>query len=241
MMGLRTKLTLLVIPLLALLISLGFWQLSRYGQKLDLEQGLEQRRSMPPLSYSDLRNYEDPLFLPLKVTGRFFQGRYFLHDNQIHKGRAGYDLIAPFVTSSGSWVLVNRGWVSATSRDELPDLEEINGEVQLSGTIYRLLGKPFMLGEDTWMEGWPKRIQTLDFERMGKALGQKIPSMLLILDEGQPGAQTMRPLLVKTGSQKHLGYAFQWFTMALVLLGMYGYQLSKQMNKHGKREDAGRG
>ena len=77
-----------------------------------------------------------------------------------------------------------------------------------------------MLGEDVWREEWPKRIQALDFERMGKALEQKIPSILLVLDEGQPGAQTMRPLQMKTGSQKHLGYAFQWFTMALVLTGV---------------------
>ena len=253
MLKYRVKLTLLVIPLLTLLISLGFWQLSRYDQKLDLEQTLQQRRTLPAISYSDIRNYEDPLYLPLKVSGRFISDQYFLHDNQVYQGQAGYDLIVPFITHEGGWILVNRGWLSSASREELPDFQRIEGEVELSGTLYRLLGKPFMLGEDSWREGWPKRIQTLDFKRMEKTLGQKIPSILLVLDEGQPGAQTMRPLQMKTGSQKHLGYAFQWFTMALVLLGLYGYQLSRQMNKqssnksnnksdkHGKRSYAGRG
>ena len=249
MLKYRVKLTLLVIPLLTLLISLGFWQLSRYEQKLDLEQTLQQRRSMLAISYSDIRDYADPLYLPLKVTGRFVADQYFLHDNQVYQGRAGYDLIVPFITDEGGWILVNRGWVPSESREALPDIQQVEDEVELSGTLYRLLGKPFMLGEDVWREEWPKRIQALDFERMGKALEQKIPSILLVLDEGQPGAQTMRPLQMKTGSQKHLGYAFQWFTMALVLLGLYGYQLSKQMNKqsnstsnkHGKGSYAGRG
>lgn len=98
-------------------------------------------------------------------------------------------------------------------------------EIMLTGTLYRPLGKAFTLGEDLWTEGWPKRIQTIDFGQIQSTLNQKVPSILLVLNEQQPGALQMRGLTIKTTSDKHLGYMFQWFTMALVLLGLYLYRM----------------
>lgn len=43
----RVKLSLLVLLLLPLLIKLGFWQMSRYQEKLELEQTLAERQTMP--------------------------------------------------------------------------------------------------------------------------------------------------------------------------------------------------
>lgn len=225
MLKYRIKLSLLVILLLPLLISLGFWQLSRYEQKLELEQLQAGRLTMPPMPYSDIARFSDPVYLPVSVQGRFDSARYFLRDNQVHEGRAGYELVMPFTMNNGLSLLVNRGWLPAESREVLPEIKTPQGEVELTGTLYRPLGKAFMLGEDIWAETWPKRIQTLDFEKMQTALNLEIPSMLLVLSERQPGVLEVRPVTMKTTSSKHLGYSFQWFTMALVLSGLYLYQM----------------
>ncbi|WP_257281619.1 SURF1 family protein [Endozoicomonas sp. ISHI1] len=233
----RVKLSLLVVLLLPLLIKLGFWQMSRYQEKLELERTLAERQTMPALSLSDVSGYSDSMYLPVSVRGRFLSDRAFFLDNQIHEGRAGYDLIMPFLVNDGQYLLVNRGWLPAESRERLPEIETLDGELELRGKLYRLLGNPFTLGEDIWHEEWPKRIQVVNFERMGEALGQSLPVYILKLEQNQPGTYLIRPLTMKTTSQKHLGYAIQWFLMALVLLGLYLWQmrssgLGQSQHKH---------
>ena len=225
MLKYRTKLSLLVIVLLPLLVGLGFWQLSRYEQKLMLEHMLDDRLTMPALSYSELKHFSDPMYLPVSVKGRFDAQRIFFRDNQVHEGQAGYEVIAPFITHDEQVLLVNRGWIASESRETLPTLNSPDGEMELTGRIYRPLGKAFTLGPDNWDEAWPKRTQTLDFERMGKALDHQIPAYLLVLNKHEPGALQIRPLTLKTTSGKHMGYAIQWFIMSLVLLGLYLQQM----------------
>lgn len=235
MLKYRTKLSLLVILLMPLLISLGLWQLSRYQQKLDLEQMFQERLVMSPVSFPDIKNFTDPIYLPVKIVGHFDSGRYFLRDNQVYEGKVGYEVLMPFLTSGGQWLLVNRGWVGSASREILPHISTPQTAVEIKGTVYRPLGKAFTLGEDVWTDDWPKRIQALDFEKAGRVLGQKIPTMLLVLNDNEPAALQVRPLAFKTTSAKHLGYAFQWFTMALVLLGLYLYRITN----HRKPDYAG--
>ncbi len=224
----KIRLSLLVFLLLPVLLSLGFWQLSRYEQKLELEETWTNRQSQPPQPISALTSYDDPLYLPLKVSGRFIQDKSFFLDNQVFNGQAGYDLITPFILDSGQWLLVNRGWVSSISRDVLPRALIDKGYYQLVGTVYRPLGKPFLLKDDVWASDWPKRIQAVDFEKMAEAMSHNILPVLLSLHHGQPGALQIRPLKTPVSSDKHLGYAFQWFLMATVLMGLYLFHMKKR-------------
>ncbi|MFK0571320.1 SURF1 family protein [Endozoicomonas sp.] len=219
------KLTLLVIALLPILMVLGFWQLSRYEQKLVLEQAYESRHDLAPVTISQAQLHDDPLFLPVTVSGRFDPDRYFLLDNQVYQGEAGYELFMPLLTDEGEWLLINRGWIPAGDREQLPEVRTDPGHLVLTGFAYHPLGKPFMLTEDIWEDGWPKRIQALDQLRMSEAIESTTPDFFLILNNGQPQAEQVRPVVVNLKSEKHFGYAFQWFAMALVLLVLYGFQM----------------
>ncbi len=227
MFGFRLKLTLLVIILLPLLTGLGVWQFFRYEEKQIIENTYESRKSQPAVSMDQLNQYQDPLFLPMKVSGRFISEQYFLRDNQVFQGRAGYEVIMPFVTDEGQWLLVNLGWLPMISREELPEVSVSSNALTIVGSVYRSFGKPFLLEQDQWVEDWPKVIQSIDFTRMSQVLGQGIPEIVLVLNERQPETFQVRPLVVNMPSQKHMAYSVQWFTMALVLLVLYGYQLRR--------------
>ncbi len=232
MFGFRLKLTLLVIATLPVLVSLGFWQLSRYEQKLMLEQAYESRHALEPLSLSQAQRHEDPLYLPFTVSGRFDPDRYFLLDNQVFQGEAGYELFIPFLTDDGAWLLIDRGWIVAGDRERLPEVMTDPEHLILTGFAYKPLGKPFMLAEDIWEEGWPKRIQAFDSLKISEAIESTTPDFYMVLRAGQPGAEQMRPMVINLKSEKHLGYAFQWFAMALVLLLLYGFQMIRSGKNH---------
>ena len=240
MLGFKLKLSLLVFFLLPLLIGLGVWQVTRYQEKKDLEQVYENRRQLSPVSLSQLDVYQDPLYLPVEVTGTFDPIRYFLLDNQVWQGQAGYELIMPFRTNSGRWLLVDRGWLPMTQRDVLPMVNTEPVEQTLKGTIYRSFGKPFLLSEDQWRDDWPKRIQAIDFQRMNKALNESVGDVTLVLNPGQPTAKQVRPLTLNMKSDKHLAYAFQWFAMALVLIGLYIYRMRTGSRNNIKNNNSGR-
>ena len=221
----RTKLSLLTIFALLLLGKLGFWQLSRYQEKLALEQTLSNRQNLSPLKLSDINLHSEPMYLPLNVNGCFIKEYAFYLDNQVHEGQAGYDLIMPFVTNDKEWLLVNLGWLPVGSRETLPAITIPQGSLELTGHLYQLLGKPFTLGDDCWSNDWPKRIQVINFEKMAASIGHPLPSYILKLKENQPGTYQVRPLEIKITSQKHLSYAFQWFLMGLTLFGLYIWQI----------------
>ncbi|USE36647.1 SURF1 family protein [Endozoicomonas sp. SCSIO W0465] len=217
--------TLLVIAMLPVLVALGFWQLSRYEQKLMLEQAYESRHALDPFSLSQVQRHNDPLYLPFTVSGRFDRDRYFLLDNQVYQGEVGYELFMPFLTDGGEWLLVNRGWIVAGDREVLPKVVTDPGHLVLIGFAYKPLGKPFMLAEDVWEEGWPKRIQAFDSLKISEAIEHETADFFMVLRAGQPGVEQIRPMVINLKSEKHLGYAFQWFAMALALLLLYGFQM----------------
>ncbi len=230
MFGFRLKLTLLVFCLLPALLSLGVWQLSRFQEKQVLEKMYESRRMLVPVSLSELASFSDPLYIPLELTGQFDSERYFFLDNQVWQGKAGYELFMPFMTLGGDWVLVNRGWVSMQDRNVLPDVTTEKGIHTISGLSYRSFGQAFLLSEDQWSDDWPKRIQALDIPRMAQTLKEELPAVTLVLNAGQTHAEQVRPLTLNMKASKHLGYAFQWFAMASVLLGLYFYRMRKVSN-----------
>ncbi len=223
----KRKLSLLVLFLLPILVSLGCWQLARYHQKVHLEGLMADRLNLPPLSLSALMTIDDPHLLPVTLKGQFLSDQVFFLDNQIHRGQAGVEVIMPFVTDDRQWLLVDRGWLPLPERSRLPLMTTNDHHYLLTGRIQKPLGQSLLLADDHWGNGWPKLIQSLDFQQFATVLNTSVPSWVVRLDVEQPAAFEIRPLTIPVKSQRHLGYAVQWFTMALVLLGLYAHQMKK--------------
>ena len=240
MFGFRLKLTLLVIALLPILISLGFWQLSRYEQKLSLEETYQSRQSLEPVLFANALGHDDPLYLPITVRGFYDTERYFLLDNQVYQQQAGYDVIMPFRSDSGQWLFIKQGWIPVPNgdRNTLPTVIVDKSHLTLTGIAYKPLGEAFLLGEDQWSESWPKRIQSIDLKRMNKSISQTTPDFFMVLNSGEPGSKTVRPITTNMTSEKHRGYAFQWFSMSVVLLALYGYQMVRASKRQNNKNAA---
>ena len=107
----------LVAALLAALgtARLGFWQLDRAQQKLDLQARLQARAVLPPLSPTELPGdaaaAQAQYDRPVQLRGRWLSEHTLYLDNRQMNARQGFYVLTPLRLPSGDAVLVQRGWM----------------------------------------------------------------------------------------------------------------------------------
>jgi cytochrome oxidase assembly protein ShyY1 len=222
------KLTLFTVLLLPLLVRLGFWQLEREQEKVQLQNLYTERQQQLPVELPSLNEQEDLQYRQVSVAGTYDNDHIFLLDNKIYQGQVGYEIIVPLQTDTGLVVFINRGWLpQGQYREQLPDVPLISGPVQLAGSIYVAIGNQLVLGSEVATADWPKVIQTLDtaalFMLAGYGAEMRVFPYSVRLDESSPGVLTRYWPVISTTPEKHRAYAVQWFAMAAVLFGLYLY------------------
>jgi surfeit locus 1 family protein len=213
------KMSALVAIVLPALLALGSWQLARASFKADLQDAWLASIGALPVTAGELMDGSRPSggFLRVRLIGRYDGERQFLVDNRTHRGVAGYEVVTRFVTDSGSF-LVNRGWIAAgVTRSELPRLPLPSEPVTVIGQVWPDMGTPPVFGTDDWGETWPKRVQRLDFHRISELISGAHP-LEVRLEAGQPGALIVSRSTGDFGRARHVGYALQWFGLAVVLM-----------------------
>ncbi|WP_194756142.1 SURF1 family protein [Aliidiomarina indica] len=211
---------------IAIMVKLGFWQIDRGQEKqMIIDRHAEAEQLQQP-NAEQLRALADAPDTRIAVTATFDQGRYFLIDNQILHGRAGYHVMALAQAPEFSPVLlpVNLGWVPAgINRSELPDVELPEGKVELNGRVRVPSERPFMLQEQTFAapDSWPIRIQFPEIDKLNSALDLNLAPIILLLDEENPlGFPREWPVVVMT-PHRHYAYAVQWFGLAIAALVVF--------------------
>lgn len=207
--------------LVALGIALGNWQQGRAAQKMALRDRLAQRSSEAPLELGPVITPLEPLeFRRVRVTGEFVASWPVFIDNRSFQGRNGFYLLMPFkITGSDTHVLVARGWLPAdpTVHTRLPSYPTPQGQVTIEGVVTGSIGHVLQLG--TAMAPTPNAmVQNLEPGAFAQASGLKVQPFFV----EQTGPQEQGGALVRdwpapsTGIEKHKGYAFQWYALAVM-------------------------
>lgn len=221
--------------LLPILLALGVWQLYRAEEKRVLISLKEQRQSTETLVLSATipDKPEALLYMPIQAKGHYDTNHQYLLDNQLNKGRAGYFVLTPFLLRNiNKVVLVNRGWLPlGKSRDVLPDISVYTGEITIRGRINHFPGVGLKLaGAEIPSEHWPSLVQVIDINILTKQLNYPLFDFQIELDKEAPNGfarewQTPHSMT----PEKHVGYAVQWFLLALtltILFVKYGFNKS---------------
>lgn len=216
--------TVVALLLLYLLYSLGHWQLSRAESKESLKQQIESRRDLKPVDLSLLPELsEQKQFMPVTLSGSFKSDKNFLLDNKVMDKKAGYNVITAFKVNDKEWVLVNRGWIARTQyRKDLPVFETPDGEVELSGFVRTPYEKVFMLQDQQYdLRRWPVFIQSINIKELEQVLNIKLKPYVVMLDKNSAAGFNRNWPAYKLDSDKHIGYAVQWFALFCALLGIF--------------------
>ncbi len=217
------KITLLGLCFLPLLLRLGFWQIERADEKRQLIAHAEEQLQLPPLSLQENNIQPDQLKQRRVIaSGKFLAGKYWLLDNRVFRGKVGYEVIAPLETDVGQIVLINRGWVPAPpTRQQLPDVSFPLSKVIIQGR-WKLIEKNSLsrdLENLTAIEdSWPIRVQSVDLFEMKRIIGKDIFWGYLQIDPENSVALQVAWKNINVMPEKHLGYAVQWFAMAVALI-----------------------
>ena len=224
------------LALAGLTARLGLWQLDRAAQKERLQSAIDSRRALPPLEADGLARDEAQAFVQhhrlVELRGRWQPQHTVFLENRQMQGRPGFYVLTPLQLPDGSAVVVQRGWLPRDIRDRtlvrappLPD-----GEVVVPA---RIAPPPSRLYDFDGGETGPIR-QNLDVAAFARETGLALRP--LSVQQTQPTqpvpgdglASTAWPddgLLrtwpaVAVDVGKHHGYAFQWFSLSALLVGL---------------------
>ncbi len=218
--------------LLMLTLAAGFWQLERAEHKRALKALYARQAQEPPtLLTGRLVDAEQFRFRRVVVTGRFDPAHEIFVDNRVIAGKPGYRVVTPLkIDNSERHVLVERGWVErGWDRSVLPDAPMPLGRVTIEG-IAMIPGRYLELSADT-VEG--KVWQNLDVARIAATVPYPLQPVVVVQinDTGDGLRREWQP--PDTGVEKHLGYAFQWFSMAAAVVVIYGVMYARRRAQSG--------
>ena len=116
---------------LAILVTLGVWQVQRLQWKEALLAQLAANAVAPPVSRAEAAGAQDPEFVRVSFTATYD------HQNAkrmiaTYQGGQGWTIITPAVTADGWAVIVDRGRLPG---QRLENFDQPEGEVEIEGVL----------------------------------------------------------------------------------------------------------
>lgn len=233
----------------ALLASLGLWQLQRADERQAIAARIEAGRAQAPLRLTRATPSADLVaWRPAQATGHWLAQYSVLLDNRNQHGRPGYWLATPFLLdeTQRDAILVLRGWlpramagssVGSTSPAWapvlLPDLPEtpvgtLSIEGELSAHVPRLFelwsfGAPSQAQLPATLplaDGVVPQVQNVDLGQFAQATGLRLLPAVLMQTRGEDTLVRDWPEPSVDDNQNR-GYALQWFSFAAIAAGAW--------------------
>jgi cytochrome oxidase assembly protein ShyY1 len=213
----------LALLVIALFTWLGFWQLDRMHEKRAMLGAagavVQQRHALPLSAAADARRSSD--YDWSAGSGRFAALPPVLLDNQSRDDRAGVRAYRVFVPADAPPLLVELGWLPVPGDRRMPPVPRPDGEMRIAG----LLAPPPSAGIATTIvqpqaDGTLLTI-ALDLPLLRRSLALPVLApRVLKLDPAIPlgYARDLDVLPNTLPPERHLGYAVQWFGLALAVL-----------------------
>ena len=219
---------------IALFTRLGVWQYERMREKqatLDAVTTILAARKPVSLSQAadSARAGE---FDWAAGSGDFADADPLLLDNQIRHGRPGVRVYRQFRPDDASghpvpdgMLLIDLGWVPLAGDRALPTLPlPVSNPVAVSGLLAPPLSTGVAMGSGIEHRDHAWLLTRMDLAAIARALGSRaLAPRVLRLDPTSPiGYERDLDVLPNTlPPERHLGYAVQWFALALAALAIF--------------------
>lgn len=214
----------LILPLMfgiagvAVLMALGFWQLSRLEEKQVVIAEIEARIGAAPVALPEPPQAPRDRYLPVYIEGRYTGEAVHVLSSQREQG-TGTRVIAAFETETGRRVMVDRGFLPDAARS---GADFSSGQVSVAGNLH-------WPRDTTDSTPPPDMGRGLWFSRAVAPLASHLGTEEVLIVARHDGASvpglTTMPVATIDIRNDHLEYAITWFLLALVWAGMTGFLL----------------
>jgi surfeit locus 1 family protein len=208
------------------LAGLGAWQISRAQEKRAAHEAFDRQTRFTRF----VHGMDIEPFQRLSTEGVFDAAHQFLLDNIIVDSRNGHYVLTPLVYSDDEPVLiVNRGWIARSGDDIDPSALAVPEQrVTVRGRAGALPRAGYRMGEpvDSWT--WPLHAVYPTLDELAAYLGRDVQPFVLLMEPGEGPGLLRRWEPAEMGPRRHYAYAFQWFAMAVALIGLLAWNFRKR-------------
>lgn len=208
-----------------LTFSLGLWQLRRAAQKQALMFAIEAQSNQSILKAADLatfKNPQDAVHRQATLKGVWRAEHTVFLDNRQMNGKTGLLAVTPLVLDgTGQIILVQRGWAQRNFADRtaLPTIQTPTGAVTVRG---RIAPPPSKLYEFKGIDAGRIR-QNIDVALFSNEIALPLTAVSMV-QTGPANEGLLRDWAApNVGIDKHYGYAFQWFGLCALVVGLYAW------------------
>jgi len=207
-----------VVALAIAFVNLGFWQLARLDQRRAMNSSVTSHETSAVVDFDTVFTRtitEADQWQRVAVRGTFDADHQFLVRYRSNGQESGYEVITPLRTTSGSWVLVDRGFGVKPATSDYPSTLPAppSGEVSIVGYVRR---------DEQGSADAMTPVQPLNTIRLvnSSALAATLPypvvngfvSVVEITPAQDGGLAPVQPPDLTEGN--HFSYAIQWFSFA---------------------------
>ncbi len=207
---------------------LGLWQLDRAAQKIAVQDAMHRKQALPPLSQAELARDATTAAAQqhraVVLRGNWLSAHTVWLENRQMDGRPGFYGLTPLQLDDATVVLVQRGWVprDLLDRTRVAASAPPAGLVEVQG---RIATGPARLYDFAGAASGAIR-QNLELDAFGRETGLPLRPVLVVQEDGarpvSDGLQRRWPQPA-AGVEKHHGYAFQWFALCALVIGLYAW------------------
>lgn len=214
---------------LAILLSLGTWQVERLHWKEGLLSDIAERRAAPAVPLSAIETMAaaggDIEYRTVSATGRYLNDKE-RHFFATYDGAPGFYVYTPLQLDDGRYLFVNRGFVPYDAKDPAKRQQgELAGIQAVSG-----LARAKLPGKPSWLVPENDIAKNIfywkDLDAMAASDGLD-PSKIVpfFVDAGKapnPGGLPVGSVTIVDLPNDHLQYALTWYGLAAALVAISG-------------------
>ncbi|KAI9030717.1 SURF1 family-domain-containing protein [Phycomyces nitens] len=219
---------------------LGTWQVQRLRWKVGLIQRLEERMHLPAIPLPRRINpdaLDDYEYRRVTVKGHYRHDQEMLLGPRTRgDGNVGYFLVTPLERPNGSTILVKRGWVPTSKKDQSTRPESlVEGEVQVEGLL-RQSEQPnnFTPDNDIARNQW----YWVDVKTMSDLMHTEPLLVERMSDQSssvehhciERGIPVGRSPVVEVRNS-HMSYIITWYTLSIATTAMLFKLLRRPVNR----------
>lgn len=211
-------------------LRLGFWQIQRLHERQAWNAAITHARLSNPRPLIELPS-DTTLshYRAATVTGQFDYEHELIHSNRTRRGSPGVEFLTPVrIAGKDTAVLVNRGWVYS------PDGATTDQRRWREGDTAHLAGYVELVRTDTGVSQstQPHVVRRISAAEIAARIPYPVsPLYLVAIGDTADLKHPARRDLPVLDDGPHRGYAFQWFSFALIAIGGAGIVVQRERAK----------